>query len=322
MRRCFWFSLVVVGAWACGGSENPAADDDGAGGQQPSVTASGSGAGGASASTGAGAAGGYAQGGASAAATCPAALPPGWLFCDDFEQPDVGARYFEYGDDEGDFVRSSEQAASGNYAMQVVFQAGEVGAGGMKLRIGNNPIGNDIAPGQDFEEIFWRMRVMHQVGWTGSPAKLSRATIMAKSDWSQAMIAHLWSAGDVLLGDPAACVQNGAVACQGYNDFAQFDWLGQMPGTRPIFATSDAGQWRCVEGRVKLNTPGQSDGAFEFWIDGQLESSRTDLDWRGSWTAYGINAVFFENYWNEGSPVEQKRWFDDIVIATVPIGCD
>jgi len=76
----------------------------------------------------------------------------------------------------------------------------------MKLRIGNNPIGNDIEPGKDFTEIYWRMRVMHQQGWTGSPAKLSRAMIMAESDWSQAMIAHLWSAGDVLLGDPATCI--------------------------------------------------------------------------------------------------------------------
>ena len=47
----------------------------------------------------------------------------------------------------------------------------------------------------------------------------------------------------------------------------------------------------------------------------------TALDWRGSWTAYGINAVFFENYWNSGAPVEQRRYFDDIAIATERVGC-
>jgi hypothetical protein len=36
---------------------------------------------------------------------------------------------------------------------------------------------------------------------------------------------------------------------------------------------------------------------------------------------YAINAVFFENYWNDGSPREQERYFDDIVISTAPVGC-
>ena len=95
-----------------------------------------------------------------------------------------------------------------------------------------------------------------------------------------------------------------------------------MPGTTPIFSTADAGQWRCIEGHVRLNTPGANDGVFEFWIDESLEASRSDLGWRGTFTAQGLNAVFFENYWNEGSPVEQRRWFDDVVVATTPIGCD
>ncbi len=309
--------LAAIGAAlaACGGGSD-APNENGTGGRSGTdATSSGGGM-----STGGGANTGS-GGGPSTANGCPVPLPADWLFCDDFEAPDVASRYFEYGDDEGDFVRSTEQAASGSYAMQVVFQQGEVTAGGMKLRIGNNPIGNDVAPGQDFDEIYWRMRVRHETGWTGSPAKLSRAMVMSESDWSQAMIAHLWSQGDVLIGDPAGCVQNGAVACQGYNDFDNLNWLGQMPGSVPIFATGDAGTWRCIEGHVSLNTTGQSDGVFEFWIDEQLEASRTDLNWRGSWSGYGVNAVFFENYWNSGSPKDQKRWFDDIVIATVPIGC-
>ena len=111
------------------------------------------------------------------------------------------------------------------------------------------------------------------------------------------------------------------MACQGYNDFAHLQWLGIMDGKTPIFATSDAGKWRCVEAHARLNTPGNADGVFEFWIDGAPENARTDLDFRGTWDEYGLNAVFFENYWNEGSPVEQMRWFDDLAIATVPLGC-
>jgi hypothetical protein len=31
--------------------------------------------------------------------------------------------------------------------------------------------------------------------------------------------------------------------------------------------------------------------------------------------------VFFENYWNTGSPKLQERYFDNIVVSTQPIGC-
>ncbi len=59
---------------------------------------------------------------------------------------------------------------------------------------------------------------------------------------------------------------------------------------------------------------------FALWVDGRLEASRTDLDWHGVWNDYAINAVFLENYWNQGSGKRQARWFDDFVISTQPIG--
>ena len=33
-----------------------------------------------------------------------------------------------------------------------------------------------------------------------------------------------------------------------------------------------------------------------------------------------MNAIFLEAYWNEGSPREQYRWYDDFVVSTEPIG--
>ncbi|MDA0336189.1 MAG: hypothetical protein O2782_13575, partial [bacterium] len=98
-------------------------------------------------------------------------------------------------------------------------------------------------------------------------------------------------------------------------------WLGFGSGTTPIFSTEDAGTWRCVEAHVRLNDAGQANGVQEFWIDGHLEARREALDFVGDYTDYAINAVFFENYWNAGSPVDQERYFDNIVVATAPIGC-
>jgi hypothetical protein len=321
----FLLPIVVATAWlasACGSdSDSPAGTSN--------VGGSGAGAhGGSGGVAGSGAQGGTAgaspTGGAGGApgALCPSPLPSSWIFCDDFESAGaVADRYFEYDDNGGDFVPVSSEAHSGSHSMQVSWQQGEVGAGALHVTFGRNPLGSVVRPDEDFGEIYWRVYLLNQPGWVGSPDKLTRATAFAAADWSQAMIAHLWSSGDVLMGDPASCVSGSTVQCVGYNDFAHLSWLGQMPGVTPLFATEAAGVWRCVEGHVRLNTPGASDGVFEFWIDGQLEAARSDLDWRGSWQDYGINAAFFENYWNAGSPVEQKRYFDDIAIAVEPLGC-
>ena len=105
------------------------------------------------------------------------------------------------------------------------------------MTFGGSPIGTQYRASEDFGEIYWRMYLKSQSGWTGRPAK--------------------------------------------------------------------------------LNTPGCADGEFEFWIDGTRENHRTDLDWRGSYTAHGIHAVFFENCWSSGSPVEQRRHFDDLAIERI-----
>ena len=73
----------------------------------------------------------------------------------------------------------------------VGWQPGEVEAGGFEVRFGRNPIGSDVRSGEDFDEIFWRMRVKHEPGWQGNPDKLTRAISFAGAAWSEAMIAHL-----------------------------------------------------------------------------------------------------------------------------------
>jgi hypothetical protein len=255
---------------------------------------------------------------------------PEWIFCDDFEttEPMVqSGRYFEYGDDEGDCVVVDGVGIDSSRGLRTIFQQGEVGAGGMKLAFGRNPNAymnkQNIRPTEDFREIYYRMYLKMQDGWQGSPAKLSRATVFTSaSDWRQAMIAHLWSDADEhLLLDPASCVNSsGAVECTTYNDFNHLDWLGNRSGTTPIFATDHSGVWYCVEHHVKLNDPGERNGVQEFWIDGSLEARRDSLDFVGTYTAYAINAVFFENYWNSGSTRLQERYFDNIVVSTAPIG--
>jgi hypothetical protein len=41
----------------------------------------------------------------------------------------------------------------------------------------------------------------------------------------------------------------------------------------------------------------------------------------GSYRDYGINVVSIENYWNDGAPQAQERYFDNVVVSTQRIGC-
>ena len=106
-----------------------------------------------------------------------------------------------------------------------------------------------------------------------------------------------------------------------YNDFAHLRFLGSRKGSIPIYSTANSGTWYCIESHVRLNDAGQSNGISEFWINGTLDASRTDLNFLGSFSAYALNAVYFENYWNNGSPVAQDRYMDRIVVSTQRIGC-
>jgi len=264
-------------------------------------------------------------------------LHPEWIFCDDFEVDSAfvrDGRYFEYNNNGGDFVPLEGIGVDGSKGMRVIFQQGEVSAGGFKLGFGRNPnagMNRDIRETEDFREVYYRMYLKMQDGWvgytssSGYPGKLSRATCFSSStDWSQAMIAHLWSGSQYTLRvDPVNCVNDvtNLVECIGYNDFGHMDWIGAENGITHIFDSVHDDIWFCVEAHVRLNDPGTSNGVQEFWIDGQLEAVSDNLNFVYSYTDYAINAILFENYWNNGSPQLQERYFDNIVVSTQPIGC-
>lgn len=260
--------------------------------------------------------------------------PEGTIFCDDFEEPTpLREKYFEYDDNDGGFVREEGVGVDGSAGMRVRFAEGEVTAGSLKKSIGpsSGPYFQRTAsePNETFTEIYWRMDVRFQNGWTGGGAdKLTRATTLLDG-WKQGMIAHVWSGGpnsNYMVMDPASGIDTaGNIVSTKYNDFENLRWLGSKKGTTNLFSKKNAGQWHCIVAHVKLNTPGENDGLFEFWINGKLQARKENMNWHGDYNKdpehFGINAVFFENYWNAGSPQEQERYFDNIVISTEPIDC-
>jgi len=242
---------------------------------------------------------------------------PAVIWYDDFDGPPK--RYTEGTKD----LDAKEAFGGSGKSMPCIYDKGKRGVGNRKVFFGDSPTGRPVRKGETFTDVYWRIYVKHQDGWTGgSPAKMSRATSMATGRWSQAMIAHVWGSHRWFLTlDPASGVRGDRVVTTRYNDFANLKWLGNRPWSRmPIHARRESGWWVCVEARAKLNTPGAADGVNQLWIDGRLACERTKLNWRGGYTGRGINAVFLEAYWNHGSPVRQTRWYDSFVISTKPIG--
>uniref|UniRef100_UPI00157FC66E S-layer homology domain-containing protein n=1 Tax=Paenibacillus koleovorans TaxID=121608 RepID=UPI00157FC66E len=178
---------------------------------------------------------------------------------------------------------------------------------------------------EKYREIYWRFYVKNGPTWTVSGAqKLSRATIMASADWKQAMIGHIWSAApdnNYLSQDPASGTDTaGVLKTTQYNDFNNLRWLGKLQGNVPFFATDMRDKWQAVEAHIKLNDAGQSNGVFEFWVDDVLQARQTDMNWVGSYSEYGINAIFIENFNNTAPAASMTRVIDNFVVSTQKIG--
>ena len=139
------------------------------------------------------------------------------------------------------------------------------------------------------------------------------------------MIAHGWTSSSddrYLMIDPASGTDaNGNVVTVGYNDFANLQWLGGANSAAPEEDQAHVGTWACYEYHVKLNDAGQSNGVFEFRVNGQMSAQKTGLNFVSSYNAFGINAVLLENFVNTGAPAANKRTFDNFVVSTLPIGC-
>jgi hypothetical protein len=220
----------------------------------------------------------------------------------------------------------TESFGTGSGSMKAGFKKGKIdGDGKRDLAFGDFPDGmNIVRKGEHFNEIYWRIYVKHEYGWQGAPAKMSRATSIVSDNWQQSMIVHVWSgkANSITL-DPASGVkgQSDSILTRKYNDFDNLRWLGNKPCSAfQISSGEESGYWVLVEACAKLNTPGISDGSCRLWIDGRLEAERLNLNFRGSYTRYGINAVFLESYWNGGASKTEGRWYDNFIVSTKPVG--
>ncbi|MDJ0925090.1 MAG: S-layer homology domain-containing protein [Acidimicrobiia bacterium] len=91
-------------------------------------------------------------------------------------------------------------------------------------------------------------------------------------------------------------------------------------------ALLDQDWWYCVEGRVKLNTPGANDGVLEGWLDNSHVFSRTGLAFRRAAEDWLDIRNFWLNVYFGGSTIPNDRdltlRIDDLVVSdTGRVGC-
>ncbi len=89
-------------------------------------------------------------------------------------------------------------------------------------------------------------------------------------------------------------------------------------------ATLDHGPWYCVEGRIRMNTPGVHDGILQGWVDGVQAFDRSDIAFRRAdedWIH--VKSFWFDVYYGGDAAVTSDEiQFDSLAFGPERIGCD
>ncbi|MHC4739582.1 MAG: LamG domain-containing protein [Planctomycetota bacterium] len=231
-------------------------------------------------------------------------LHPEWIFCDDFEtEQNLNVNYHDYSTN-GMFV-STNGAFRGTYSLEQYYTAGQVNAGWVGRFIGDNP--NLSQPGPKYDEIYYRWYHKFAEGFVGLPPKMARSRIQLPGDWTGYAGMYQW-------------IDNGLLCAEVHTYYPVDRWMPIAYSTLDYSEPANIGRWICIEVRLKLNSPSQSNGEIQYWADGEEVLHRTGVDICGDFDDYGINLVQLDCYWNGGSPVAQSRFYDNFVISTGPIG--
>jgi hypothetical protein len=85
----------------------------------------------------------------------------------------------------------------------------------------------------------------------------------------------------------------------------------------------DVGQWYCIEGHVRLNDPGESNGMLEGWVDGEEAFDRGGFRFRDDPTI-GVDDFWVDIYSGGKQPSRENLHLriDEVAISDAgPVGC-
>jgi hypothetical protein len=192
---------------------------------------------------------------------------------------------------------------------------------------------------QDYPELYIRLYMRTQPGWqwvAGAQSKFVRAlhydgsgNIFQFFSGGNSCPIFVWdlaassSASQYLTAyrcDPQSsnyyCTGSGVPSFQ-LNDIF-YTWSGsRAPTSAGMYADTN---WHRYELHVKMNTIGSNNGVMEWWWDGTLMESRTNVQWKASGSSSGIgwNTVSIGGNSNNSFSQKGDQWYaiDDISIST------
>ena len=236
------------------------------------------------------------------------------IFAEDFESGTLDAWPDGVDPNRQRVMTGSEFAQSGRHYLEVTYPAG--GDGGWLTRF--------FLPGYDSLYVSYHVRLPSD--WVGGTKLIGLFGARTDDQWSASGKAGACPTGSDFFiamvvteptGDPGPTRfftyyptmtrEPDGVTCWGrYGD-------GTETYVEPL--TLSRGVWHHIEFMVKLNTPGESNGRQELWIDGVRRGSWSGLAFRSS-TALRLNAVQLTfNRGISGGPAAQKLWVDNLVVA-------
>jgi len=81
----------------------------------------------------------------------------------------------------------------------------------------------------------------------------------------------------------------------------------------------ELGRWYCFELMVKANSAGRRDGRIACWVDGKLVADFPNLRLRDV-DSLKINSASVNLHIRSNTVRENKKWYDDVVVATAYVG--
>jgi len=234
---------------------------------------------------------------------------PEWLVCEGFESGSL-ADWDDVSIGGILAVQGTPTPAAGSRLLAANIPAGSnAGTAWASTFFGEHPRG-DTPDAANVDEVFLNARVRFSPNFAITYNKMF--TMAAFDDWSATWPQPMgWSPYYILLQ-----YNNGqaeGILHKKTTGGSQWRAMLQNVGT-PVTFQPD--RWYEMQYRMKLNTPGQSDGVFELWIDGVKKASYTDVNFRDSYQEHGWNHLLLSAYQNGGpAPADQSLYYDEVIVS-------
>jgi hypothetical protein len=284
---------------------------------------------------------------------CPPALPASWLFCEDFESGmSALSRFVETSDAAHlQVVDDAANARSGSRSLHVP-SGSDVGFEGGSATWSSFPTGyqelhlrafvklaDDFDSAHHFPLAIWgsRMDDMYSsyglAGCRPNGQNFFTTQLDLTRDFGSTpapgrfMLYTYWpdmtcdsGKSCARYADPVAICDNCATRGAPCESGPECCWGENLAPPAPLIPPR--GEYQCLEMSARLNDVGATNGWIAFSVEGTERYRREDMNIRSSAILELSTAIV--GIYNAGGDSSQpnRAWFDDMVVATAPIGCE